>query len=817
MRKVGQRVRITVQLIDAADRPPPLGRALRPRPRGHLRDPGRGHDGDRRDPARPGRGGGARPRRPPHHRQHGGLRVRPHRQGPAPPQQARRQRPGAAPARAGDRARSRLCPRPRLEGLRARPVLGLQLVREPARRRGADQGGAATSPSPSTTTTATCTASWRRSTSIQEHYDQAVYHQRRALSLNPNDDLVVVQQGEMLTWLGQPDEGIEWIRKAMRLNPYHPERFWNHLARACFAARRYDEAIEALRCVDLARRDASRLAGRLPRAARRRRRGGRAAPARPGAAADASASASTWRACTTATRPTASTIARRSSARAFRPDPPGPARPGDNTADRPARASRRALPLFSSVGRLRPGHSHGSVRLHDEPRGQDRSAQAADPQEHLAVVLPRRQDRRARPERLGQVDPAQDHGRHRPRHRGRGDADAGPEDRLPAAGAAARPRPDRAPGGGGGHRRRARRQEAPRRGVRRLRRAGRRLRQARRRAGRARGADRRRRRREHRPAARDRRRRAAPGAVGRGDRQAVRRREAPRGAVPDAAVQARHAAARRADQPPRRRIGRLARAVPAALPRHRGGDHPRPLLPRQRRRVDPRARPRLGHSVQGQLLDLAGAEGSAPRAGAEDRGRAHQGDEEGARVGAPEPQGPPGQEQGADRPLRGALRHRLPEAQRDQRDLHPGRRPPRPRGDRVRERQQELRRPPADRRPELQGAGRRDRRHHRPERRRQVDPVPHDRRQGEARQRQRSRSAPTVEDGLRRAEPRGAGERQDGLAGRLGRPRQPRRRQVRDAEPRLPRAASTSRATTSRSWSATCRAASAGGCTWPRR
>jgi adenylate cyclase len=35
----------------------------------------------------------------------------------------------------------------------------------------------------------------------------------------------------------------------MRLNPYHPERFWNHLARACFAARRYDEAVEALRCV----------------------------------------------------------------------------------------------------------------------------------------------------------------------------------------------------------------------------------------------------------------------------------------------------------------------------------------------------------------------------------------------------------------------------------------------------------------------------------------------------------------------------------------------------------------------------------------
>jgi adenylate cyclase len=83
-----------------------------------------------------------------------------------------------------------------------------------------------------------------------DDHDKAVYHQQRALSLNPNDDLVVVQQGEVLTWLGQPEEGIEWIRKAMRLNPYHPVRFWNHLGRAYFVARRYDEAIESFKKID---------------------------------------------------------------------------------------------------------------------------------------------------------------------------------------------------------------------------------------------------------------------------------------------------------------------------------------------------------------------------------------------------------------------------------------------------------------------------------------------------------------------------------------------------------------------------------------
>ena len=55
--------------------------------------------------------------------------------------------------------------------------------------------------------------------------------------------------------------------------------------------------------------------------------------------------------------------------------------------------------------------------------------------------------------------------------------------------------------------------------------------------------------------------------------------------------------------------------------------------------------------------------------------------------------------------------------------------------------QQGLRRPAADRRPVVQRPARRDRRHHRPERRRQVDAVPHDHRQGEARRGRDRRSA----------------------------------------------------------------------------
>ena len=82
---------------------------------------------------------------------------------------------------------------------------------------------------------------------LRNNHEKAQFHQQRALSLNPNDDLIVVQQGEILTWIGEPENGIPWIQKAMRLNPFHPPRFWSHLGRAYFVALRYGEAVEAFK------------------------------------------------------------------------------------------------------------------------------------------------------------------------------------------------------------------------------------------------------------------------------------------------------------------------------------------------------------------------------------------------------------------------------------------------------------------------------------------------------------------------------------------------------------------------------------------
>ena len=93
---------------------------------------------------------------------------------------------------------------------------------------------------------------------LRNDFDRALLHQEKALSRNPNYDLVVVQYGELMTWLGRAEEGIEWIQKAMQLNPFHPQRFWSHLGRAYFVARRYTDAIDAFRHVE--KKDATNLA-----------------------------------------------------------------------------------------------------------------------------------------------------------------------------------------------------------------------------------------------------------------------------------------------------------------------------------------------------------------------------------------------------------------------------------------------------------------------------------------------------------------------------------------------------------------------------
>ncbi len=75
---------------------------------------------------------------------------------------------------------------------------------------------------------------------------RALWHQERALFLNPNDDRSICAMGELLTFAGQAAEGEIWVRKSLKLNPYHPQRYWSHLARALVHLERYSEALDIL-------------------------------------------------------------------------------------------------------------------------------------------------------------------------------------------------------------------------------------------------------------------------------------------------------------------------------------------------------------------------------------------------------------------------------------------------------------------------------------------------------------------------------------------------------------------------------------------
>jgi TolB-like protein len=70
-------------------------------------------------------------------------------------------------------------------------------------------------------------------------------HYQRAIALNPNDANAIAAYGALLAVLGRPEEGIDRIREAMRLNPYHPEWYWVDLGIVLYIARRYADAVEA--------------------------------------------------------------------------------------------------------------------------------------------------------------------------------------------------------------------------------------------------------------------------------------------------------------------------------------------------------------------------------------------------------------------------------------------------------------------------------------------------------------------------------------------------------------------------------------------
>lgn len=78
---------------------------------------------------------------------------------------------------------------------------------------------------------------------FRANHDRAEHHLAEARKLNPNDDLVMLELGRLQMYAGKPESGADLVRQAMRLNPYHPNWYWNVLGRCLHSAGDYKAAI----------------------------------------------------------------------------------------------------------------------------------------------------------------------------------------------------------------------------------------------------------------------------------------------------------------------------------------------------------------------------------------------------------------------------------------------------------------------------------------------------------------------------------------------------------------------------------------------
>jgi TolB-like protein/DNA-binding SARP family transcriptional activator len=78
-------------------------------------------------------------------------------------------------------------------------------------------------------------------------FDEADAEFRRALTLDPNEADAWTALSDIAVLAGQIDEGLEHIRKAFRLNPFPASWYYLTLGQAQYAARDYERAVETLR------------------------------------------------------------------------------------------------------------------------------------------------------------------------------------------------------------------------------------------------------------------------------------------------------------------------------------------------------------------------------------------------------------------------------------------------------------------------------------------------------------------------------------------------------------------------------------------
>ena len=77
-------------------------------------------------------------------------------------------------------------------------------------------------------------------------FDKALTHIERALEINPNDGDLLATYGDMLAYAGQSGDARPWVDDAIRRNPHFPDWYASVLAKILYLQKDYDGAIAAL-------------------------------------------------------------------------------------------------------------------------------------------------------------------------------------------------------------------------------------------------------------------------------------------------------------------------------------------------------------------------------------------------------------------------------------------------------------------------------------------------------------------------------------------------------------------------------------------
>jgi adenylate cyclase len=80
---------------------------------------------------------------------------------------------------------------------------------------------------------------------FQRQFDRAIKEGERAIALNPNGADHHVWLAMILTSAGRPEEAVELVNKAIRLNPFPPNWYFLSLGNVFFTMGRYEEAVGA--------------------------------------------------------------------------------------------------------------------------------------------------------------------------------------------------------------------------------------------------------------------------------------------------------------------------------------------------------------------------------------------------------------------------------------------------------------------------------------------------------------------------------------------------------------------------------------------